>query len=374
MTKLFGYTNYWAVSGWVGLIFILFIFWPDTASAQTVFKSIVDIPGITGEPGATENFGIYINALYVFAITVGAMLAVLKLVAAGVKYMFSDIVTNKESAKNDIKGAILGLLIVIGAVVILNTVNTDLTEVDLNLSDASVDANDHFGDALRRIQDLIASCTEPSCTVIQCTLARTISGACQSECESYSPSSVYIPGGLLSSYTGGQLAGQCLKRHEGTDLARRQCEAEGRIWDNDNSQCIDIIPGTQVELITTRDYYFGRYISGFSEAEDACRIRGGVVSGRHLDSDSIICSNITPNITNINEGFTVAQIDTRITELTDDDSYSHRPDGDRRNLTRTAAALSSQIDDCVWEGGNHFEVFDMNYYYRFTCWRHEVNP
>jgi hypothetical protein len=55
------------------------------------------------------------------------VLAVLKITIAGVKYMLSDVVTSKESAKKDIQGALFGLLIVLAAVIILNTINPSLS-------------------------------------------------------------------------------------------------------------------------------------------------------------------------------------------------------------------------------------------------------
>jgi hypothetical protein len=53
-------------------------------------------------------------------------MAVVKIIFAGVKYMLSDLVTSKEAAKKDIRGALIGLLIVLGAVLILNTINPQL--------------------------------------------------------------------------------------------------------------------------------------------------------------------------------------------------------------------------------------------------------
>lgn len=89
---------------------------------------LVGIPGI-GSP--TGDFDGYINAIYAMFISIAALLAVVKIVIAGVKYMFSDIVTQKSEAKKDIQGAIFGLVLILGAVLILTVINPDLTNFNL---------------------------------------------------------------------------------------------------------------------------------------------------------------------------------------------------------------------------------------------------
>ena len=89
---------------------------------------LVGIPGI-GSP--TGNFDGYINAIYAMFISIAALLAVVKIVIAGVKYMFTDIVPQKTQAKQDIQGAIFGLILILGAVLILTVINPDLTNFNL---------------------------------------------------------------------------------------------------------------------------------------------------------------------------------------------------------------------------------------------------
>jgi hypothetical protein len=98
---------------------------PASALAQNF---LVGIPGI-GSP--TGDFDGYINAIYAMFISIAALLAVVKIVIAGVKYMFSDIVTQKSEAKKDIQGAIFGLILILGAVLILTVINPDLTNFNL---------------------------------------------------------------------------------------------------------------------------------------------------------------------------------------------------------------------------------------------------
>lgn len=93
------------------------------------YVELVGVPGLVGADEITTNQ--YINALYTLSIGIAALLAVVKLILAGAKYILSDVVTTKESAKKDIYTAILGLLIVLSAVLILQTINRDLTNFDI---------------------------------------------------------------------------------------------------------------------------------------------------------------------------------------------------------------------------------------------------
>lgn len=112
--------------------FFLFIFIGlssiTVANAQTntteMYQSIVSIPRIDPNTQSTEQ---YVNALYWLSITTAALLAIIKIIFGGVKYMLSDVVTDKGQGLKDIQGALLGLLIVLSAILILNTINRDLT-------------------------------------------------------------------------------------------------------------------------------------------------------------------------------------------------------------------------------------------------------
>lgn len=107
-------------------VVLLFATLPFVTFGQS-FTPLVGIPGVN----ANSTIGQYVNALYILSISIAAFLAVIKLIIAGVKYMTSDIITSKENAKKDIKGALFGLLIVLGAVLILSTINSQLTGFDI---------------------------------------------------------------------------------------------------------------------------------------------------------------------------------------------------------------------------------------------------
>lgn len=97
------------------------------------FAAFVPLVGIPQLGGATD-LGSYINALYAVSISIAALLAVVKIIIAGVKWMLSDVVTSKQEAKSDMQGALLGLLIVISAVLVLGQINPQLVATDLVLT------------------------------------------------------------------------------------------------------------------------------------------------------------------------------------------------------------------------------------------------
>lgn len=100
---------------------------PVPAPATTPYAPtwLVDFsPGSTA--AGQDTFSAYINILYVTSISLAALLAVVKIIIAGAKYMLSDIVSSKGDAIKDIQGSLFGLLLIICAVFILNVINPRL--------------------------------------------------------------------------------------------------------------------------------------------------------------------------------------------------------------------------------------------------------
>lgn len=144
------------------LAFILFFIFAPAAFAQNPqFTPLVGLPGLENLP-ATGGIPQYINAVYILIIVVGALIGVAKLALAGVKYSMSDVVTTKEDAKEDIKGVLLGLAILLIPFIVLNTINPDLTRLDvlsravrmdLNVSSQPVNNLPGADNQIRQIED-----------------------------------------------------------------------------------------------------------------------------------------------------------------------------------------------------------------------------
>lgn len=106
-----------------------------------IYKSLVELPINLGSD-RTEEF---VRILYILSVSVAAFLAFVKIIFGGVKYMLSDVITNKEDAKKDIRGALIGLLIVISAFLVLNTINPQLVQLNIfgDAPGVDVELGDH---------------------------------------------------------------------------------------------------------------------------------------------------------------------------------------------------------------------------------------
>ena len=76
--------------------------------------------------GGMEGF---LNLLFTISVAVAAVLAVIMLAIGGFKYMTSESVFKIGGAKEQITGAIVGLLIVLASITILYTINPRLVEI-----------------------------------------------------------------------------------------------------------------------------------------------------------------------------------------------------------------------------------------------------
>ena len=107
-------------------------------SQPSVYKPIVGVPGLSNSGGYTTQA--YVNAIYKLSITIGALIAVVQIIFQGVQYMFDGVITHKSDAIRKIRGAIVGLLIILSAVLLLNTINPKLTTLSIFNNAPSIDA------------------------------------------------------------------------------------------------------------------------------------------------------------------------------------------------------------------------------------------
>lgn len=73
----------------------------------------------------------FFNAVFTMSISVGAILAVLQLARAGWLYMSSDAFGTKSRAKEIIRDAIIGLLLLLGIYIILFQINPNILNLDV---------------------------------------------------------------------------------------------------------------------------------------------------------------------------------------------------------------------------------------------------
>lgn len=110
-----------------GFLFLLIL--PLGADAQKAYEPFVVIPGF--EYGTTDNLPDLINRLYIMLIVAGSVFAVVKLVLAGITWSMSDNVSKKHDVMHDIQGLFLGLAILLAPAIVLNTINSDLTNLNI---------------------------------------------------------------------------------------------------------------------------------------------------------------------------------------------------------------------------------------------------
>ena len=127
---------------------------------ETKYKMLVPLPGVTCMDSTgkdttcmSNDIGAYLNLIFKMGIGICVALAVIMLIINGITYMGDESVFGKTEAKNKMFMAIMGLLIVIGAWVLLNTINPALTgaggvaitPADLSLSFNPTSGGGYFG-------------------------------------------------------------------------------------------------------------------------------------------------------------------------------------------------------------------------------------
>lgn len=116
-------------------IFLIPYSTPVFAQPATEYQLLAPIPGYI--PTTADNKttpGPYIKGIFNLAIAVAGGLAVIMIIFGGIKYMSTDAWTGKNEARGIIENAIWGLLLAIGAWLILYTINPKLVDFDLKIS------------------------------------------------------------------------------------------------------------------------------------------------------------------------------------------------------------------------------------------------
>jgi len=99
-------------------------------------KPCIDTQDSTKKPNPDDSnlcpFGNYLNIMIKLIIGIAGVLAMVMIVMGGIEYMTSDLISSKEAGKEQITHAVLGLLLALGAYLILNTINPQLLSACLD--------------------------------------------------------------------------------------------------------------------------------------------------------------------------------------------------------------------------------------------------
>ncbi len=119
----------------------------------------------------TTTFQKYVPGAFSLLIGLAAITAIVRLVWGGFLYITSAAINSKNEGRELIKNSIYGLVLAIGAAVILNTINPNLLNFNLNIESVSIapiDGGSLNSSGLQRVtqlayDDLKAKCT--GCTI-----------------------------------------------------------------------------------------------------------------------------------------------------------------------------------------------------------------
>jgi cell wall-associated NlpC family hydrolase len=103
-------------------------------------EPLAPLPGFTGNP----DLGQWLESLFTILIVIAGLLALIMIIVGGITYITSESFGDKGKGKSYIMNAIAGLVLALGAWVILNTINPNLAE-DLNIKIPTVSLS--IGDA-----------------------------------------------------------------------------------------------------------------------------------------------------------------------------------------------------------------------------------
>src|SRR3990167_11092374 len=81
----------------------------------------------------TETLAPFLNKVFAAAISLGAILAVLRLAWAGFAYMSSDLWSTKEHSKEIIQDTLLGLFLLLAIYLILKQINPQILELNVTV-------------------------------------------------------------------------------------------------------------------------------------------------------------------------------------------------------------------------------------------------
>ena len=144
---------------------------------------------------APTNFGDYVDKIFLIAIGLCGVLAVIMLIIGGIQYMGDESIFVKTEAKKQMINAVLGLLIALGAWVLLNTINPKLlnSSVTINAVSAEItplydrgatDPKQANGESVRCTPVTSGSCSVANLTTalgVNATTATAMSKICNME-------------------------------------------------------------------------------------------------------------------------------------------------------------------------------------------------
>lgn len=112
---------------------------PISGTSETTTK--VDTGASDGPGGSSFDFGDYVNGIFMFAIGLAGVLAVIMIVIGGIQYMSTDNFSEKAEGRGRIWNAVLGLVLLLGSYMLLNTLNPNLVKFTFVVKEQALEAD-----------------------------------------------------------------------------------------------------------------------------------------------------------------------------------------------------------------------------------------
>ncbi len=109
----------------IGAIMVL-VMLPSLAIAAEPIEPLIFLPRIIGDTASPTSVEGLLQGLFQLSISIGAILAVVMIAVGGIEYMGSDAISSKSAGRERMFNAVLGLVLILGTYVILNTLNPNL--------------------------------------------------------------------------------------------------------------------------------------------------------------------------------------------------------------------------------------------------------
>src|SRR3989344_3094052 len=130
------------------ILLILILPTIQAVAAEGDYTVLAPLPGTTKgvcnpdatppDPNCETTLAKYLPGVFKLAIGIAAVFAVLMIVIGGFQYMSTDALQGKEDGKNRIWNAVKGLFLIIGAWLILWTINPALLNLNFKIDKISI--------------------------------------------------------------------------------------------------------------------------------------------------------------------------------------------------------------------------------------------
>jgi len=153
-------------------------------AAGADYIPLAPLPGTLGtecfeascEVGKTATLQTYLPGIFKLAIGIAGVLAVIEIIIGGLQYMSTDAIGGKSAGRERITAAIGGLLLALGAYIILNTISPNFVNLNIDIKPVNVTTVETPKPGLP-LCSTISSSPKKTCPYDNCATATSSLGA-----------------------------------------------------------------------------------------------------------------------------------------------------------------------------------------------------